>query len=156
MLPQVVVLVGLASAALGQVTLQPSTVRTGRPVLPTSTVTVTATVTESYIHEQTKTITAIETKTETETQTETETETKTETSTVTSISTQPCVTCPTLTSTATACKSCLVPQCTKTSVVTKPRECATLPTATVSFPCEDKDACNKIGCTTVYDIKTAA
>ncbi|KAL2169522.1 hypothetical protein VTG60DRAFT_5915 [Thermothelomyces hinnuleus] len=156
MLSQIVILLGLASATLGQVTLQPSTVRTGRPGLPTVTVTATATATvtktESYIHEQTKTITT--------TETETETETLTETITSVSVTTQPCstVSCPTLTKTATACRSCLVPQCTTTSVVTRPNECAAtaLPTATVSFPCSDPDVCGKIGCTTVYDIRSAA
>ncbi|KAL2173678.1 uncharacterized protein P884DRAFT_280823 [Thermothelomyces heterothallicus CBS 202.75] len=154
MLSQFVMLLGLASATLGQVTLQPSTVRTGRPGLPTVTVTATVTKTESYIHEQTKTITT------TETETETETETLTETITSVSVTTQPCstVSCPTLTRTATACRSCLVPQCTTTSVVTRPNECAAtaLPTATVSFPCSDPDVCGKIGCTTVYDIRSAA
>jgi hypothetical protein len=42
-------------------------------------------------------------------------------------------------------------------VVTRPCGCnGALPTATVSFPCSDPDSCNKIGCTTVYDVKTAA
>jgi hypothetical protein len=49
-----------------------------------------------------------------------------------------------------------VPQCTRTSTVTRPCGCTALPTATVSFPCSDPDSCNKIGCTTVYDVKTAA
>lgn len=63
-------------------------------------------------------------------------------------------TCPTLTSTATYCKSCLVPDCSTTSYLTKPAGCDVLPTATVSFPCDDPDSCNKIGCKTLYSIQT--
>jgi hypothetical protein len=162
MLSQVVIVLGLASAVLGQVTLQPSTIRTGRPGLPTITVTSTATETEtetetltkteSYISETTVTSTVISTSVSTSVSTSKVTDTVSVTSTVT----KPCVTCPTLTRTATACKSCFVPQCTTTQVVTRPVGCdGALPTATVSFPCSDPDACNKIGCTTVYDIKSA-
>lgn len=85
--------------------------------------------------------------------------TKTESYTVTT--TKPastCVTskptCPTLTSTATYCKSCFVPDCTTTQYLTKSARCDVLPTATVSFPCDDPDSCNKIGCKTVYSIQT--
>lgn len=65
--------------------------------------------------------------------------------------------CPTLTSTATACRSCLVPQCTETVSVTRPCGCtaASLPTAVVSFPCSDPGSCQRIGCTTRYVIQTA-
>ncbi|KAH6641910.1 hypothetical protein F5144DRAFT_643691 [Chaetomium tenue] len=161
MLSQVVIALGLASAVLGQVTLQPSTIKTGRPGLPTATVTSTATKTEtatvtkteSYISETTVTSTVISTSVSTSVSTSKVTDTVSVTKTVT----KPCVTCPTLTRTATACKSCFVPQCTTTQVVTRPVGCdGALPTATVSFPCSDPDACNNIGCTTVYDIKTAA
>ncbi|KAL1850785.1 hypothetical protein Daus18300_012793 [Diaporthe australafricana] len=62
--------------------------------------------------------------------------------------------CSTLTSTATYCKSCLVPDCTTTSYITKSAGCDALPTETVSFPCENPDSCNKIGCKTVYSIQT--
>lgn len=64
--------------------------------------------------------------------------------------------CPTLTSTATYCKSCLVPDCTTTSYLTKSAGCDVLATSTVSFPCENPDSCNKIGCKTVYSIQTQA
>lgn len=87
--------------------------------------------------------------------------TKTESYTVTTTKPgQTCPTtkpnCPTLTSTATYCKSCLVPDCTTTSYLTKSAGCDVLPTATVSFPCENPDSCNKIGCKTVYSIQTQA
>lgn len=62
--------------------------------------------------------------------------------------------CSTLTSTATYCKSCLVPDCTTTSYITKSAGCDALPTETVSFPCENPDSCQKIGCKTVYSIQT--
>jgi hypothetical protein len=64
--------------------------------------------------------------------------------------------CPTITQTATACRSCLVPQCTTTQALTRPCGCnGALPTAVVSFPCDRSDSCQKIGCTTVYSIQTA-
>lgn len=89
----------------------------------------------------------------------TATVTKTESYTFTTTKPAPtCVTskpsCPTLTSTATYCKSCLVPDCTTTSYLTKSAGCDVLPTATVSFPCENPDSCNNIGCKTVYSIQT--
>ncbi|KAL2016432.1 hypothetical protein VTK56DRAFT_3519 [Thermocarpiscus australiensis] len=142
----VCVVLGLvASAVLGQVTLTPSTVRTGRPGLPTATVTVTATVTETKT--QTSTVTSVSTSTVVSTRT----------ATTTATVTKPCTPCPTVTRTATACATCFVPQCTTTAVLTRPCGCAgALPTATVAFPCSDPDSCNLMGCTTVYDVQTAA
>lgn len=94
------------------------------------------------------------TKTQTDVYTYTETDYYTYTTTVPGVcTTSP--SCPTITSTATYCKSCLVPDCTSTSTVNKVCGCDTLPTAVVSFPCSDPDSCNKIGCKTVYATKTA-
>jgi len=145
----------------------------------TKTVTSVSTTTESYIREQTVTLppvtrtvtppvqtvvissTIIRTTTLTRTQTQTQTVRQTirETQTVVSTSTVrgQCgggAACPTITQTATACRSCLVPQCTTTSVLTRPCGCNALPTQVVSFPCNDPDSCNRIGCTTVYAIQT--
>ncbi|KAK1762217.1 hypothetical protein QBC33DRAFT_602056 [Phialemonium atrogriseum] len=63
--------------------------------------------------------------------------------------------CPTLTSTGTVCKTCLVPQCTTTQVVNKPAGCNNLATVSTSFGCNDADVCNKIGCRTVYAIQSS-
>lgn len=148
------------STVVGQVTLNPTTIRTGRPGLPTSTVTVTETKTntetktESYIQHVTVTSTKTSTITSVSTSTSVSTTTVHKTATVT----KPCpVPCPTMTQTATACRSCFVPQCTTTEVLTRPCGCVgALPTATVAFPCSNPDSCNQIGCKTVYDVKTAA
>ncbi|KAH8773664.1 hypothetical protein F5883DRAFT_519639 [Diaporthe sp. PMI_573] len=101
---------------------------------------VTVTKTESYTVTSvkpgpTQTVTATVTAKGPET-----TVTKTESYTVTT--TKPastCVTskptCPTLTSTATYCKSCFVPDCTTTQYLTKSAGCDVLPTATKIGAC---------------------
>lgn len=156
------------------------------PTFPATTVTVTttstATKTESYIQRDTVTstftppaVTMVRSTTvvstvvrsttvvSTTVRTTTATVRQVSTATVTLVSTvtRPCgqqpAACPTITSTATACRSCLVPQCTTRSVLTRPCGCTgALPTAVVSFPCNDPDSCNRIGCTTAYSIETAA
>ena len=147
------------SAVVGQITLEPSTVRTGRQELAvTKTVSVTSVKTESYIQRITTTVptTVIKTQVSTSTIRQITTVERTVERTVTK-NCAPNAPCPTITSTATACGSCLVPVCTRTEVLTRPCGCSgALPTAVVSFPCNRADSCEKIGCKTVYDIKTAA
>lgn len=142
---------------MGQITLEPSTIRTGRGELAvTKTVSVTSVKTESYIQHITTTVPTTITRTQVSTSTIRQTQTLTVERTVTKAC-APNAPCPTITSTATACGSCLVPACTRTEVLTRPCGCSgALPTAVVSFPCNRADSCEKIGCKTVYDIKTAA
>jgi hypothetical protein len=143
------------SAVMGQITLEPSTVRTGRQELAvTKTVSVTSIKTESYIQRITTTVPTTITRTQVSTSTIRQTTTVERTVTKACAPNAPC---PTITSTATACGSCLIPVCTRTEVLTRPCGCSgALPTAVVSFPCNRADSCEKIGCKTVYDIKTAA
>ncbi|KAK0652737.1 hypothetical protein B0T16DRAFT_505375, partial [Cercophora newfieldiana] len=151
------------SGALGQVTLKPSTVRGGGPGSPITvteyefdTVTEVRTKTESYIREITTTATTtIPPQTRT-IRTATVTQTVVRESTVSRCGNAGAA-CPTITQTATACRSCLVPQCTTTQALTRSCGCTgALPTAVVSFPCDRSDSCQKIGCTTVYAIQTQA
>lgn len=138
---------------MGQITLEPSTVRTGRQEFAV-TKTVTSVKTESYIQRITTTVPTTITRTQVSTSTIRQTQTVERTVTKACAPNAPC---PTITSTATACGSCLVPVCTRTEVLTRPCGCSgALPTAVVSFPCNRADSCEKIGCKTVYDIKTAA
>ncbi|KAK2608115.1 hypothetical protein N8I77_006748 [Diaporthe amygdali] len=147
------------------------------------TKTVTAIATISYGVTRTTTVTVVKTETDEVTKTDTVTTvkpgptqtvsytvtskgpdttvtvTKTESYTITTTKPGPtCATskpnCSTLTSTATYCKSCLVPDCTTTSSITKSAGCDVLSTAVVSFPCDSPDSCQKIGCKTVYAIQT--
>lgn len=84
------------------------------------------------------------------------------TSTITQAVTLPCApqaACPTLTRTGTACRTCLLPGCVTSVRLTRSCGCpAALPTSTVNFACNDNDpgVCNRIGCTTVYDVVTQA
>ncbi|KAK0629353.1 hypothetical protein B0T17DRAFT_606640 [Bombardia bombarda] len=157
-----------SSGVTAQVTLDPSTIKTGRtsvtiPVFgtKTETVTVTASATTTKTEKlpaSTSIFTVI--KTTTSITTVKQVSTVTSIATYISVSTKPCgpsVVCPTITSTATACATCLVPQCTTTEQLTRPCGCsAALPTQVVSFPCNKPDSCGLIGCKTVYAIKTAA
>ncbi|KAM7202609.1 hypothetical protein V8F20_004398 [Naviculisporaceae sp. PSN 640] len=159
----------LASHVAAQgITLTPSTVTRGVPVRTitvTQIVRETVTTTASYIRQETVTSTATVVRSttlpaQTVTRTATSVSTLRTTVTLLSVSTKtqacgPAVQCPTITQTATACRQCLIPQCTTTETLNKPCGCAALPTQMVSFPCGG-DSCNQIGCTTVYAIKTAA
>jgi len=140
------------SGVAAQVTLTPTTICRGPtcttcPVTETHTQTTTKTATETFVSVKTTTTTDTVTKTNIVYQTTTQTTTYT--------TTKPCVSCPSVTSTGTICRSCLVAGCTTTSILKKPAGCDTLPTATVSFPCDRADVCNQIGCRTVYAIQTA-
>ncbi|KAI6607793.1 hypothetical protein MCOR12_000214 [Pyricularia oryzae] len=54
------------------------------------------------------------------------------------------------------CRTCLVPGCTTTVAVSKPCGCDNLATTSIDLGCDSPNVCNRIGCKTVYDIKTAA
>lgn len=54
------------------------------------------------------------------------------------------------------CRTCLVPGCTTTVAVSKPCGCDNLATTSIDLGCDAPNVCNRIGCKTVYDIKTAA
>ncbi|TLD08873.1 uncharacterized protein PgNI_07459 [Pyricularia grisea] len=148
----VLILGALATFATAQqITLTPTTIRGGAcPITLTSTI------------KQTQTVTSVSTTTSTSVSTVTAISTSTSISTVrqtiTSVATvtRACVSCPTLTATATACRTCLVPGCTTTVAVSKPCGCDNLSTTSIDLGCDAANVCNRIGCKTVYDIKTAA
>ena len=145
------------------ITLTPTTIR-GRTSSTCAAVTKTlvsvSTATVTSVSTSVSTSLQVSTSTATVRQTITSTATATLVKTTTVTTTAPCapsVKCPTLTSTGTACKSCFVPQCTEVQTVAKPCGCpASLATTTVNFPCSDPDACNNIGCKTVYTLQTQA
>ena len=165
------------SAAAAQIHLTPTTICRGRdcPIEatcpPAETVTETTTELQGLVTTVTETTTEFQGLVSTYTQTTTvlqvqistliitEVSTTTGTTTETQITTAPCeseVECPTLTRTGTACRTCLVPQCTSRVGVTRPCGCdGPLPTSTVNLECTDPGVCNRIGCTTIYDVHTA-
>lgn len=165
------------SAAAAQIYLTPTTICQGRDChneatcppaetatdtttelqVQVSTVTETTTEFQGLVSTYTETTTVLQVQvstlivTEVSATTDTITETRTTTATC-----EDEVECPTLTSTGTACRTCLVPQCTLRMGVTRPCGCdGPLPTTTVNLACTEQGVCNRIGCTTVYDIHTA-
>ena len=139
-----------ATTALAQgVTLQPTTIRgPTRPAQCPVTVTETSKVTVTY--STTTVLTSIKTVTSVSVTTTTTTTTSRQTVTTT----KPCGpadNCPTLTSTSTACRTCLLPGCTDTVIVNRPAGCTgPLPTTSIDLGCNVPNVCNKIGCKTVY------
>ncbi|OIW22518.1 hypothetical protein CONLIGDRAFT_687521 [Coniochaeta ligniaria NRRL 30616] len=159
----VIILGVFAAATVGQVTITPTTIcrgstctspgatgtcaQTTRTVFVPTTQTTTTTSTETRVVTQTRSVTA--------TLIQTTTLIRTETRTTTVQNCAPAPSCPTLTSTGTACRTCLVPGCVTTQVVTKSCGCPNaLATTTTNFPCNDRDSCNQIGCKTVYSVET--
>lgn len=151
------------SAAAAQATLTATTVCRGRECHNEATCppadTVTERVTDTTTELQVQVSTVTETTTVLQVQISTLIVTEATTTTETQTTTAPCeggAECPTLTSTGTACRTCLVPQCTSRVGVTRPCGCqGPLPTTTVNLECTDPGVCNRIGCTTVYDVQTA-
>lgn len=133
------------------------------PTAEASTDTTTEIFTVHEVQVTTSLVTEVITTTEEVTQTVTSTGDLTVEKTLTLTTTAPCgapdpglhTGCPTLTSTGTACNTCLVPGCTSRVEVTRSCGCPPLPTTTVNFRCNDPDVCNHIACRTVYDVVTA-
>ncbi|KAJ9145310.1 hypothetical protein NKR23_g5474 [Pleurostoma richardsiae] len=160
-----ILFLGVLSTALGQgITLTPTTITRGGSRTTTcpapSTLTRTSLITSLITATSLVTTTTISTSIATITLLQPTTSTRTITHTATRTTIAPCVPsahCPTLTATGTACRTCLVPQCTTTQALTRPCGCAgALASTTVNFPCADPDSCNNIGCRTVYAVATAA
>ncbi|EJT82451.1 hypothetical protein GGTG_02424 [Gaeumannomyces tritici R3-111a-1] len=140
-----------ATTTLAQITLQPTTIRgPTRPAQCPVTITETSKVTVTY--STTQVLTSIKTVTTVSVTTTTSRQTVTSVATVTT--TRPCApaaNCPTLTSTATACRTCLLPDCTDTVIVNRPAGCTgLLPTTSIDLGCNVPNVCNRIGCKTVY------
>ncbi|KAL5868404.1 hypothetical protein ACKVWC_009171 [Pyricularia oryzae] len=138
-------------ATAQQITLTPTTIRGGA-----CPITLTSTIKQTQTQTQTQTVTSVSTTTRTSVSTVTSTSTVRQTITSVATVTRACVSCPTLTATATACRTCLVPGCTTTVAVSKPCGCDNLATTSIDLGCDAPNVCNRIGCKTVYDIKTAA
>ncbi|KAK3319561.1 hypothetical protein B0T19DRAFT_487888 [Cercophora scortea] len=142
-----------AAVAQGPITLTPSTICKGSECASTSPVTKTVTVPTTTTAISTTKIVSTITNVQTVTETRVVSVTQTVAGSCAAVPTA--ANCAVLTATGTVCKSCIVPGCTKTEVVTKSCGCVSpFATTTINFPCGNPNACDNVGCKTVYATAT--